>query len=814
MLRNYFTIAWRSLINNKLYTIINTLGLTVGVSSCLVIYLIVSFELSFNKGVPAGDRIYRIYSNFSGAFEGTNCGVNTGVQAFVKEQFTGLENAAAFYTYGGKVTIAEKDKKDFEDQNFIAIVDPTYFNLIEGYTWVEGSATTSLTKPFQVVLTEEKAKKYFGTDDVSTMMGKEIRYNDSLIVSVSGIVKSLPYRTDFEFTDFISFSTIEKNFLKKSIRMNNWESTNSSSQLFVKLDNSTTLQKLESQLTKANAKYNEHEGNKNEAFKIDYRLQPLSDLHFNSTLGIFDGSRPAAHKSTLSTLTIVAILLLLIAAINFINLETAQAVKRAKEVGVRKVLGSSRFQLMSHFLAQSILLTFFAVLLSLPLAELGLRFFHDFVPPGVTLQLTDIYTLVFLVGIVFAVGILAGLYPAFFLSSFLPALALKNQAHINSSQTRTTYLRKALIVFQFSFAQALIIGTLVLISQINFMLTKDLGFNKDSIIHFNTLWFENESKRVVLKTELERIPEVAELSMCSSSPSDFGYSSMVLDFKSGKEEIHTNVYRKFGDENYIPLYDIKIIAGRNLLPTDSMREIIVNESYLKELHLTPDEAIGKEIWQEKNAYPIVGVVKDFHTSSLQFGYQPVFMANEKSSLYGFSIKLTANKNGTTNYQGAIAKIEKAWNKVYPDRKFEYKFVDEKINSFYQTEQRMSKLTTTAMTIAIIICSLGLFGLVSYTSIQRTKEIGIRKVMGATVNNIVLLLSKDFLFLVIMAFVVAAPVAYYGADKFLSDYAFHTDIKWYLFALAGCASILLAFVTVSYQAIKAAVSNPVDSLRSE
>jgi ABC-type antimicrobial peptide transport system permease subunit len=448
------------------------------------------------------------------------------------------------------------------------------------------------------------------------------------------------------------------------------------------------------------------------------------------------------------------------------------------------------------------------------MAELGLRFFSDFVPAGVALDLASLSTVLFLISVVLVVGILSGLYPAFFLSSFLPALALKNQAYSNGAQTRTSYLRKALIVFQFSFAQVLIIGTLVLISQINFMLTKDLGFTKDSIIHFNTPWSENGSKRFVLQNELSRLPEVAEISMCNSSPSDFGYSSNMLIYKDGKEEIKTNVYRKFGDEHYVPLYNIKIIAGRNLLPADSMKEILINESYLKELNLTPQEAIGKEIWEQDKPYPIVGVVKNFHTSSLQFGFQPIFMANNKESLYSFSIKFSSTKGGATKFQEAIAKIEKAWNKVYPDKKFEYKFVDEKIRSFYETEQRMSKLTTTAMAIAIIICSLGLFGLVSYTSIQRTKEIGIRKVLGATVNNIVLLLSKDFLLLVIVAFAIAAPVAYYGADKFLSGYAFHTNLNWYLFALAGGASVILAFATVSYQAIKAAISNPVDSLRSE
>jgi putative ABC transport system permease protein len=817
MLRNYFTIAWRSLVNNKLHTLINVFGLTVGVSSCLVIFLIVSYELGFNRQIPGGDRVYRIYSNFSGAFSGTNRGVTTGLQEMAKEQFTGFDQIVAFHTYGAKVKIIEnQNTKTFEGNNSIALVDENYFALLYDYEWVEGSAKESLNQPRQVVLTTEKALTYFGTDDYSKLIGKEIIYNDSLPLTVSGIVKPLPYLTDFTFTDFISFPTIEATFLKNNIREGNWDSTNGSTQLFVKLSEGTDLSVAQQQLKKADEVYKEHTkdsewgGN----FVVDYRLQPLANLHFNSDLYIFDGSRLPAHKSSLTSLSLVAALLLLIASINFINLETAQAVKRAKEVGVRKVLGSSRIQLVSHFLAQSILLSLIAVVLSIPVAEMGLILFSDFIPVGVSLNLTGPLTLLFLFSVILVVGVLSGAYPAFVLSSYLPALALKNQAYINSANTRSAYLRKALIVFQFGFAQLLIISTMVIISQINFMLNKDLGFKKDAIIHFSAPWYEKESRRLVLKNELAQLPEAAEMTMCSSTPSANGYSSNVLIYKTGKDEIQTNVFRKFGDENYIPLYNIQLIAGRNLLPSDTMKEIIINETYLRELNLTPEEAIGKEIWEGDKAYPIVGVVKDFHISSLRSGYQPVFMANDIISLYSFSIKLPTKGKDSKNFQESIAKIEAAWKRVYPEIIFEYSFVDETIRNFYETEQKMSKLASTAMIIAIIICCLGLFGLASYTSIQRTKEIGIRKILGATVTNIMMLLSTDFLKLVLVAFAVAAPVAYYGATKFLSDYAFHTNIGWQLFAFAGIASIVLAFATVSYQAIKAAITNPVESLRSE
>lgn len=810
MLRNYFTIAWRSLINNKLRTLLNIVGLSVGISSCLVIYLIVSHELSFNRRITDGDKIYRIYTQFTGAFIGTNSGVCTGIQAMAKSQFTGIEHAVSFFTYEAKVTIPDNVKKDFEKQSGQVIVGPDYFELIKDYQWVVGDSHSSLSKPFQVVLTEARAKLYFGFDDPSKAIGKEIHYQDSLHLFVSGIVKPLPYVTDLIFAEFISASTIEKSFLQDSgMQPNDWESTSGNSQLFVKLEEGATEQNLENQLTLANAKATAM--NKDGSFKAGYKSQPLSELHFNTELGVFDGGGQPANKSTLTILITVAALLLIIAAINFINLETAQAATRAREVGVRKVLGSTRGQLIYHFLAQSILITTLATLLSLPISEFALLFFSDFIPTGVTLSLAQGSTILFVLGVIFVVGILSGSYPAFFMSSFLPALALKNKAYVASAQTRTAFLRKGLIVFQFSTAQVLIIATMVVISQINFLLRKDLGFNKEAIIHFRAPYYEEPGKLSVLKGELENVPEIEKISLSTSPPSSESTMSRIMIYKSNEGEQKTNVYRKIGDENYIPLYGLKIIAGRNLLPSDSLQQIVVNETYLKELNLKPEEAIGKEVWGGTKPYSIVGIVRDFNTMSLHTGYQPVMLSKGQFN-YAFNLKL--HKASMNNLKSPLTKIETAWKKVFPSEKFEYSFMDETIRNFYETEQKMSKIASTAMIIAIIICCLGLFGLASYTSIQRSKEIGIRKVLGATVDNIVVLLSSDFLKLVLVAFAIAAPIAYYGANKFLSDYAFHTKLGWQLFALAGIASIVLAFITVSYQAIKAAITNPVESLKNE
>jgi hypothetical protein len=399
------------------------------------------------------------------------------------------------------------------------------------------------------------------------------------------------------------------------------------------------------------------------------------------------------------------------------------------------------------------------------------------------------------------------------LSSFLPALALKSQGYVSGANARSAYMRKGLIVFQFASAQLLIIGTLVIVSQIDFMLNKDLGFEKDAIIHIQPPWQEKEEKRLTLKNELERLPEIASLSLCQSPPSANGFSSNVLTYKKGGEEIKESAIRKFGDPNYIHVYGIKLIAGRNLTPNHKT-EILVNEAFLKAFSMTIEDALGKEVHESSRSYTIVGVVRDFHIFSLHAPFKPVYICGNEENLYAISAKLTVPTQGRRNFSEALAKAEKAWKDVYPDKKFQYEFVDETVRNFYDTERRMSTLAGTAMSIAIIISCLGLFGLASFTSIQRSKEVGIRKVLGATARNILMLLSSDFLRLVGIAFVLSAPLAWWGAGKFLALYTFHVNLEWSLFVVAGASSLVLAFLTVSYQALKTSFMNPVDSLRTE
>jgi putative ABC transport system permease protein len=544
-----------------------------------------------------------------------------------------------------------------------------------------------------------------------------------------------------------------------------------------------------------------------------FAAQPLADIHFNSETGIFDFSRSATHLPTMITLIFVAILLLVIAAINFVNLETAQAIKRAKEVGVRKVLGSSQSRLVAQFLCEGLLLTLIAIIVALPLTEIGLNSFKEFVPEGVTLNFLDIIP--FLAGSILFIGILASAYPAFVLSSFRPVQALKNQTSMSSSQSGTAFLRKALIVFQFSFAQILIISTLVVGWQIRFLLNKDLGFKKDAVIYFNTPWYEDFSKKEVLANEISRIPEISEISMSNDPPSSNGWSSQSVKVNNGSEEVSVNAYRKFGDTQYLKFYNIELLAGRNLMASDTVKEYLINETMMKTIGFAnPEEALDKIIIQGKKKFPIVGVVKDFHTRSLHDAIDPVMMANEQKNFSCFNIRFQTTNQSGDKLKAGLDKIEMAWKKVYPEVPFEHQFLDDTIKNYYKTEQRTSKLAKTAMGLAIFISCLGLFGLVSFTASQRTKEIGIRKVLGASVQQIVMLLSIDFILLVVLAFVIALPVALYASNQWLSSFPYRTDLPIWMFVVTGLAALLIAFITVSLQTVRAATVNPVESLRNE
>lgn len=815
MLKNYLKIAWRNIVNNPVFTTINVFGLTVGISACLVIFLIVNFELSFDKFHKDGERIYRVYTEFKGVFNGFNRGVPDPLPAYVHENFSGIESSVHFHTYGATVTIKQHEAEPlhFERESNMIITSPAYFNVFNNYEWLAGNAEASLSAPYQLVLTESKARKFFGKDiSYDQLLGRELIYNDSLVLSLSGIVKDIIYNTDLDFTDFISFATVEQTWLKDNYSFTEWGSTNSHSQFFIKLEKGVTLSNLEPQLETMHEKALEFNPENND-YTGWFRLQPLSQLHFDKDLGIFDNStRTAAHMPTLRSLIIIAMMLLLIASVNFINLSTAQATRRAKEIGVRKVMGGSRKALIFQFLSESTFLSLLAVILALPLSEMALVFFHEFIPKGLALNILDFDTIVFLLAMVFIVGMVSGLYPAFVISSYQPVKALKDKVYSGSRSTLSVFLRKSLTIFQFTFSQALIACAIVVTLQIGFMMNKELGFDKEAIVYFHTPWFEGKSKRDVLLNELNKLSALKEVSLHDSPPATKGYNTNTLIYKYDGGEYKHNVHRKVGDIDYISFYGLQLLSGRNFETAD---ELVINETYARKLgFVNPEDVLNEQIFTgSDNPKIVVGVVKDFHFQSMHHEIQPMALYyGRNGSCVG--LKFDSGDKESVDVKTALEQVTAAWKQVYPDQTLKYFFMDEAVQKFYESEQKTAKLVNTATAIAIIISCLGLFGLASFTTVQRTKEIGVRKVMGATISSIVLLISKDFIKLVLVAFFIAAPLAYWFSQQWISDFAYRMELDVWIFIITGLLSVLIAFVTLSYQALKAAMTDPVNSLRYE
>jgi putative ABC transport system permease protein len=816
MIKSYFLTAWRNLRNNKTFSFINIIGLAIGISASLVIFLIVNYDFSFNKPLIADGRLYRVVSDFSFSGEAYhNSGVPMPMGDAVRKEVTGIDKAAPFFTMDNDVKISlpvagKQEPVVFKKQKNIVFADSGYFNLVN-YTWVAGSAAKSLSAPSQVVLTTSAAGLYFPQLEPAQIVGKEFYLNDTVHTTITGVVKDLTYNTDFNFKVFISRATLEKTSLRPP-DWDQWNNTNGASQLIVKLSAGSTKGQVESRVKTLFEKY--HKKDLNDHSLQAHTLQPLSDLHYNADYGAYD--LPLSNKPTLYGLLAVAAFLLLLACINFINLTTAQASQRAKEIGVRKTMGSSKKQLVGQFLSETFLLTLIATILSIVIAPLLLKVFAGFIPPGLHFDITTQPAIVaFLLVLIPAVSILSGFYPAMVLSAYQPVTVLKNQSNTGKGRSRKAWLRKSLTVSQFVIAQVFIIATILVSKQIRFSLTKDMGFKKESMLLTQTNFYDTaQQKKYVLAAKLKAIPAVAGISLSTSAPSSNSTWSGTMKYKDGKKEIETDVQQKFADTAYLRLYHMNLLAGTNYQYSDTANAFLINETYLHILGFqNPADVIGKIIEWSNKKMPVVGVVADFNQQSLREPVKPLVIASNLGWTRTLNIALYP-QTAPGDWKKAISKMELAWKEVYPDTDFEYSFLDEDIAKYYKAEQNISSLLMWSTGLAIFISCLGLLGLIIYISNQRTKEIGIRKAVGATVTQIVSLLSKDFLQLVIVAFVIAVPITWWGSHKWLNNFAYKTNMDVWIFFAGGIIMFLMALIILCIRGFKAATVNPVKSLRAE
>jgi len=803
MIKNYLKIAWRNLLRNKSYAAINIVGLGIGIAACLLIFLVIRFETSFDNFHQKRDHIYRVVS-----FGPTPAGIRyiTGVPFPTGEglrmDYPQLEVTSIFKNSAAISVLNNNGQplKKFNEEN-VYFTDPQFFSLFD-FEWLAGDKNTALKEPNTVVLTADAASKYFG--NWQNALGKVIKYDNKINLKVSGILKNVPPNTDFKLYAVVSYATLKNTNLNSNLQ--DWVSNFSDHYCFINLPANISETGFNKDLTAFVKKHKPAE-----YVKEGMMLLPLTQMHYDTRFNVYSGH--TFSRELINALSLIGIFLLIIACVNFINLATAQAVNRSREIGVRKVLGGNRPQIIAQYLCETFIINLLAIAVAVGIAQLALPFLNNLLQIELsTTVLTSKAAVLFLTTVVIGTTLLSGFYPAIIISGFNPVAALKNKmARVSTSGIS---LRRGLVVLQFSIAQVLVIGTLVVVSQMNYFKTYDLGFNKNAVINVPIPTDKiSHSKLNALKNTLMAKKGIKEVSFSFSSPSADGNWNSDFWFNNSPKKTDFEANLKWADAAYFKLYGLKFIAGHAYEQTDSIRGYVVNETFLKNVGITkPEDAIGKPIglWDNKNnTKPIIGVVKDFNVASLSKQIPAVILAPWKDVYQTINIKLQP-----TGVEQSLAAIEKLWNDTFPEYVYEYHFLDNTIAKFYERETQLSELYKIFAGIAIFISCLGLYGMVSFMAVQRTKEVGIRKTLGASVGHIIYLFSKEFTLLVIVAFTISAPVGWYFMHKWLEGFAYKIRLGPGIFVLSVTISIIIAWITVGYKAVRAAVANPVKSLRSE
>jgi predicted permease len=819
MIKNYFKTAFRSLARNRNYTIINIAGLAVGIAVCMIIFMIIQFQTSYDSFHAKKDRIYRVLTESHHADAG-NITYGKNVPFPMPEglttAFPQLEQVAPVYaSHNDELQVLDDNGtpvKNFKEQSGVFYTSPSFFNMFN-FPLLAGSYE-SLKDPNNVLLTKEIAETYFG--DWKTAMGKTIKIAGyysmgaglfqfpATALKVSGILATIPANTDFQIKLAVAYGTDFTGDIKYGFQQPGWNLSAPDFGCYVLLPKNISVDNFNQQLN-AYARKVQSADNKD-----SYAIQPLSAVHYDAEAGNYS-NKTISHE-LVNVLWLIAAFILLIACVNFINLSTAQAVNRAKEVGVRKVLGSNKSQLRIQFIVETFLIVAIAVILAAAITLFALPYVNQLLELSLSSNiLTNPSVILFLLAVTIVVTALAGFYPSIVLSRFNPVNALKSKLAANA--TKGISLRRGLVVFQFIIAQALIIGTLIIVQQMNYFMDRPLGFDKDAIVNVP---YRPDSTGVKLTDYLKQqllSSGVQSVSFNSNSPiEDNNNMFTTFKFDHALKDADFQAISKFVDNDYVPTYKLQLVAGRNLEPSGWTKEFLVNESFVKSLGLKKTEdVIGKEISMMDGLIkcPVVGVVKDFNDRSLRNNVAPLLMATNSTMYRQASIKLS-----TTNMATTMQSIKKIWEQTFPNYVYEYRFLDDKIAGFYKQENQLSQLYKIFAAIAIFLSCLGLYGLASFMAVQRIKEVGIRKVLGATSGSIVYLLSKEFIVLIAVAFAIATPIAWYYMNQWLQDYAYRISISWWLFAAGGLAAIIIALATISFQAIKAAIANPVKSLRTE
>jgi putative ABC transport system permease protein len=819
MLRNYFKTAFRSLFGNRNYTVINIAGLAVGIAVCMIIFIIIQFQTSFDNFHSKKDRIYRVLTETHHADAGNITyakNVPFLIPEGLKTEFPQLQQIAPVYaSHNDELQVLDNNGtpvKNFKEQSGVFYTSPSFFKMFN-FPLLAGSYE-SLKEPNNVLLTKEIAETYFG--DWKSAMGKTIKITGyysigaglfqfpAMALKVSGILATIPPNTDFQLKFVVAYGTDFTGDKNYGFQQPDWNATARDFGCYVLLPPGISVDNFNEQLATYTSKMSPADN------KDSYIIQPLNAAHYDAEAGNFS-NKTISHE-LINVLWLIAAFILLIACVNFINLSTAQAVNRAKEVGVRKVLGSSTSQLQIQFIVETFLIVTIAVILAAVITMLALPYVNQLLELSLSLGIfNNPLIILFLLIVTIVVTALAGFYPSIVLSRFNPVNALKSKVAVNAAKGIS--LRRGLVVFQFIIAQALIIGTFIIVKQMNYFMNQPLGFDKNAIVNVP---FRPDSTGVKLTDYLKHqllLNGVQDVSFNSNSPIEDNNNVFTsFKFDNAIKDEHFQAITKFADNDYVTTYKLQLVAGRNLQPSGYTREFLVNESFVKSLGLKkPEDILGKEISIMGGLIkcPVVGVLKDFNDRSLRQSVSPLLIATNSTMYRQASIKIA-----TANIASSMQSIKRIWEQTFPNYVYEYRFLDDKIAGFYKQEMQLSQLYKIFAAIAIFLSCLGLYGLVSFMAVQRIKEVGIRKVLGASAGNIVYLFSKEFILLIAIAFAIATPIAWYFMHQWLEDYAYRIHVSWVIFLASGLIAIVIALATISFQAIKAAIANPVKSLRSE
>jgi putative ABC transport system permease protein len=807
MIKNYIKTAFRSLMKNKGFTFINVFGLALGLATCLLIVFYVFDELSYDRYNTKADRIYRVNNEIKfGGLENSYAITPAPAAAALKADFPEIEQVARLRDRGGNQV--RKGTQDIQEDRMV-YADNSIFDVFT-LPMIYGDPAKALLEPHTVVLTENMAKKYFGTVNA---VGHILTVNDTVQFKVTGVIKNIPAQSHFHYDFYRSMTSLPE------AKDNTWFSNNFSTYVLLKpgADSKTFAAKLPDFMVR-------HAGAQLQTIlHMDFKtfekngsyfrltLIPLTKIHLQSDS--IDGIEPGGNIAYIYIFSATAIFILLIACVNFMNLSTARSSNRAKEVGVRKVLGSSRKALIAQFLTESILVTLVGAVLAVLGAWAFLGLFNQLSGKELTVTPQILGWLIpALLIIIVVVGCLAGSYPALFLSGFQPVKVLKGKL---AGGFKGGLLRSVLVVFQFAISIFLIVGTLVISNQLKYIQNKDLGYNRDHVLTVQNVWALGNAAKT-FKQEVKGLAGVQNVALSNALPTDENSNSTtfskdpVIDQKRSVLTFNWNV-----DEDFIPTLGIKMMAGRNFskdMATDSLA-VVINEAFAKTLGYPnavnqPLYTPADEKFTKTTKYHIIGVMKDFNFKSLKTTVEPMLFSLNQG-IGTMSVRVNSE-----DIPSLINKIRDKWKELSPNRQFSYSFMDDNFDALYRAEQRTGTISIAFTSLAIVIACLGLFGLAAYAAEQRTKEIGIRKVLGANVSIIVAMLSKDFIKLVVISIVIATPLAWLAMQKWLQSFAYRQNIQWWELVAAGAIAVIIAFITISFQSIKAALTNPVSSLKSE